>query len=134
MKTYYNIEDKQFFTITNFEYTPKENEIEVDNDTYNEIKEKRKNHYKATIEVVNGKLKVSYTLNEAKKKEAELNKLRSKREPLLRAFDIYKTNLSYGIFSESEVDHNLIVNWYKDLLDLKESAFDNVPLLISKYE
>jgi hypothetical protein len=61
------------------------------------------------------------------------NHLRQKREPLLQAFDIHKTNVFYGICIETEEEHNEILKWYYDLLDLKETAINNVPQHIQRH-
>lgn len=58
---------------------------------------------------------------------------RSLREPLLKAFDIYKSNIYYGILTETESEHNIVLGWYQDLCDLKEEAFIEVPQMIQKY-
>lgn len=64
-----------------------------------------------------------------KKEEA----LRTLREPLLAAFDVYKQNIGYGILTETETEHAEIVAWYRNLCDLKESAMREVPENIQKY-
>lgn len=64
--------------------------------------------------------------NEYKKSE-----LRAQRKDILNAFDIYKTNVYYGI--EQDEDREQILAWYQDLLDLKETAFKNIPEAIQKY-
>ena len=58
---------------------------------------------------------------------------RSLREPLLKAFDIYKSNVYYGIITETAEEHTAILSWYKNLLDLKESALGNVPKKVEEY-
>lgn len=58
---------------------------------------------------------------------------RSLREPLLKAFDIYKSNVYYGIITETELEHDLVLGWYQDLCDLKEEALIEVPQMIRKY-
>lgn len=68
-----------------------------------------------------------------KNTEEYRNYLRQKRKPLLQAFDIHKTNVFYGICIETEEEHKLILDWYYDLLDLKESAIDNPPEHIKKH-
>lgn len=65
--------------------------------------------------------------------EKRLNDLRKKREPLLIAFDKYKGNVQYGVLSETAAEHAEIIAWYKDLLDLKQSAFENIPSQINHY-
>ena len=59
--------------------------------------------------------------------------LRTLREPLLAAFDIYKQNVNYGILTETEAERETILAWYRDLCDLKERAIREVPARIKKY-
>lgn len=59
--------------------------------------------------------------------------LRTLREPLLAAFDIYKGNVQYGILTETEEEHATVVEWYDALLDLDETAIREVPAKIKKY-
>ena len=59
--------------------------------------------------------------------------LRTLRAPLLDAFDIYKSNVYYGIIPETDEQHAAIVAWYHDLCDLKESAISEPPAGIRKY-
>ena len=58
---------------------------------------------------------------------------RGLREPLLKAFDIYKSNVNYGIEIETIEENSEIVYWYRKLLDLEESALENIPKKISRY-
>ena len=59
--------------------------------------------------------------------------LRTLREPLLAAFDIYKVNVQYGILTETEEEHDSVTAWYKALCDLDETAIREVPAKIKKY-
>lgn len=59
--------------------------------------------------------------------------LRQLRAPLLDAFDIYKSNVYYGVIEESEQQHEEILAWYRDLCDLKESAIATPPHGVQKY-
>ena len=61
------------------------------------------------------------------------NFLRQKRKPLLQAFDIHKTNVSYGICVETTEQHEEIVNWYELILKLDETAIDNPPKEIARH-
>lgn len=63
----------------------------------------------------------------------KLDALRTLREPLLAAFDIYKQNVNYGILTETAEERETILAWYRDLCDLKESAIREVPVRIKKY-
>ena len=58
---------------------------------------------------------------------------RSKRKLLLKAFDIYKTNVQYGI--EDDTQRDMILYWYHALLDLEDWAFDEnrIPKQIRRY-
>ena len=62
-----------------------------------------------------------------KNTEEYRNHLRQKREALLQAFDIHKTNVFYGICVETETERTQILDWYYRLLDLDENAINNVP-------
>lgn len=55
--------------------------------------------------------------------------LRGKRVPLLTAFDKWEK----AVLRERELDDDNIMNWYQDLLDLKESAIKSIPLRIKYY-
>lgn len=55
------------------------------------------------------------------------------RRPLLNAFDIYKSNIYYGVITETEEEHNEIIKWYNSLLNLEVDAIENPPEKIIKY-
>ncbi len=55
--------------------------------------------------------------------EERKNILRTKRKILLNAFDKWEKAVLRG----RESDDDVIMDWYHNLLDLEESAFDNVP-------
>jgi hypothetical protein len=59
--------------------------------------------------------------------------IRQLRKPLLEAFDIYKSNIAYGVETETMEERIVITQWYQDLLDKKETALVNVPLKIQRY-
>lgn len=61
--------------------------------------------------------------------EEVLERLRFKRKPLLIAFDKWEKAVIRG----REEDSAEIMQWYQDLLDLVESAFENVPDRINYY-
>lgn len=65
--------------------------------------------------------------------EQQINALREKREPLLKAFDIYKSNLIVGAISLPEEEKKAVITWYNLILDLNEDAINNPPTVISKY-
>ena len=61
------------------------------------------------------------------------NELRAMREPLLIAFDKYKSNVNYGVEFEGEEQREEIVKWYNAIKDLDEDAINNVPEKIKYY-
>lgn len=63
----------------------------------------------------------------------EKNKLRLGRKSLLAAFDKYKSNVYYGIESETLAERDNIMAWYKAVLELDENALENVPAKIKYY-
>ena len=65
--------------------------------------------------------------------KAEKEVLRRKRKPLLEAFDIYKSNVEYGVLEETEAEHLNILAWYRLALDLDKDAIGNPPAEIEKY-
>ena len=113
MKYFLDKTNNTVFAITNFEYTPVENEeVEISEEEYNKFME---------------------SLIWSPTEEDKLNTLRAKRKVLLEAFDKYKSNVNYGIVLENEITRSIIVAWYNDLLDLKETSFTNVPSEIKYY-
>lgn len=63
--------------------------------------------------------------------EEELKDIkRSKRVPLLNAFDKWEKALLRGREVE---DSNISLIWYPNLLDLKDNAFENIPERIKYY-
>lgn len=61
------------------------------------------------------------------------NAIRQLREPLLQAFDIYKSNVAYGVETETASEKAEIMSWYKGLLDLMENSLRNIPPKIQRY-
>lgn len=61
------------------------------------------------------------------------NYYRRLRQPLLSAFDIYKSNINYGLETETEEEHLEIMNWYSRLLNLEIDTLLNVPTKIQRY-
>lgn len=64
-------------------------------------------------------------------KQQKKQVLRDKREIILKAFDIYKINVFYGI--DSDANHQAILTWYQAILDLDEEAIKNPPQEVRKY-
>ena len=63
----------------------------------------------------------------------ELNHRRFLRKPLLKAFDVYKSNVYYGVVKETDERHVAVLAWYRDLCDLKAEAVENIPDEIMRY-
>ena len=65
----------------------------------------------------------------------DVQELRRIREDILEAFDIYKSNVIYGIESETEKEHEEVLNWYKAMLDLPEDVeiYKSAPEKIRRY-
>lgn len=64
----------------------------------------------------------------------EINSIiRQLRKPLLEAFDIYKTNIAYGIEVETDEEKERILAWYNNLLDKNVEALRNIPNKILRY-
>lgn len=74
-----------------------------------------------------------FYIDEELVRERDLNTLRQKREPLLKAFDIYKSNLIVGAISLPEEEKKAVITWYNLILDLDEESINNPPNVISKY-
>lgn len=71
--------------------------------------------------------------NLIKRAESSPEYLRRKRVRAFEAFDIYKSNVYYGIVSETEECHRKIVSWYKSCLDLSLDAINNLPEEVKVY-
>lgn len=61
------------------------------------------------------------------------NGIRQLRKPLLEAFDVYKSNIAYGVETETESERLIIMTWYKKLLDKDKTALVNIPQKIQRY-
>ena len=59
--------------------------------------------------------------------------LRQKREILFKAFDIYKSNIEYGLITETDEAHQRIASWYLLALDLDYNAITNYPPELDRY-
>ena len=59
--------------------------------------------------------------------------LRQKREKLFKAFDIYKSNIEYGLITETDEVHQRISSWYLLALDLDYNAITNYPPELDRY-
>ena len=59
--------------------------------------------------------------------------VRQLRAPLLAAFDIYKSNVLYGLIEEDAATHEAVLTWYRALLDRDPDALTNVPAGVLPY-
>ena len=65
MKHYYDIINNSVFSIDNFEYTLRENQdYEITEEEFNNYFDKLNNFYDVAVEVIEGKVKFTYTKNE----------------------------------------------------------------------
>ncbi len=65
MKYYYDVINKSVFSIDNFEYTLRENQdYEITKEEFNNYFDKLNNFYDVAVEVIEGKVKFTYTKNE----------------------------------------------------------------------
>lgn len=86
--------------------------------------------------MINAKLKDNQRL--ATKSNLSRQLLRQKRAIAFQAFDIYKTNVQYGIVTETPEDHAAITEWYSRCLDMEHpgvaaDALLNIPEAIGRY-
>lgn len=65
--------------------------------------------------------------------EKSLNAKRIVRENLLKAWDVHKSNVSYGAETETEEEHAKCIVWWKALLNLEDWAFEQIPNGVKKY-
>lgn len=70
----------------------------------------------------------------------KLDAVRRRRAPLLRAFDVYKGNVYYGVETETEGEKTEILAWYEAMLTLpenvtleKEITWPETPAKIERY-
>lgn len=62
--------------------------------------------------------------------EIKLNKLRTDRISILDAFDKWEK----AVLRNREEDNSDIMNWFQNILDLQEEAFENIPERILYYK
>lgn len=72
--------------------------------------------------------------------EANVKDIRTLRRRYLNAFDIYKSNVEYGIVSETDEQHQLVLDWYNQLLNITDLVtaesipeFPEVPNCVKQY-
>lgn len=64
MKYYYNITNKNIFSVNGYDYPCTNEDYEITEDQYNEFFDKLNNFYDVAVEVIDGKVKFTYTKNE----------------------------------------------------------------------
>ena len=74
-------------------------------------------------------IQVYILYTEEELEEHRLSALRSRRAPLLEAFDKWEKAVLRG----RESDDIAVMEWYKRMLDLDELAFESIPLRIQYY-
>ena len=69
-----------------------------------------------------------------------LKEVRKQRARYLKAFDIYKSNVSYGVETETEEQKAEVLAWYSALLDITELVtaesvpdFPQTPACVARY-
>lgn len=126
MKYYFNKEDYGF--LLSEENVNEQKFIEITEQEYAEIMYNIDHLMSPSYSIRENKLIVTYTPI-IPSEEENLNYLRTERNVLLEAFDKWEKAVLRG----REQDDLSIMNWYYDLLDLKETAFANVPSEIKYY-
>lgn len=65
---------------------------------------------------------------------------RIRRNKLFKAFDTYKSNVQYGIITETEEEHAAVLEWYQQILDItdtvvvgEETVFPEIPAGVADY-
>ena len=79
------------------------------------------------------KTKIDYEDYLQQEKTKELRRL---REPLLVAFDKYKSNVNYGVEFETIEQRQKIITWYNEIKELNENYIvkeENIPERIQYY-
>ena len=113
MKYYYDIINNSVFSIDNFEYTLRENQdYEITEEEFDNYFDKLNNFYDVAVEVIEGKVKFTYTKNE------------TSEGYLLSQIEAYKQKLSetdYVItkIAESQVigeDVGELINQYSEVI------------------
>lgn len=108
-------------------YIPQENEYYITEKQFNDLESNRDKVITATL---NDDSTLTFEFVEIPLTEEQiLNQLRVKRKPLLEAFDLWEKAVLRG----REEDDASIMLWYYDLLNLVESAFENIPDRIKYY-
>lgn len=77
--------------------------------------------------------KPSYWDLEGDPKEEYAIQLQADRELILDAWDIYSKNVAYGVYEETEEEHEFYIKWYKGICNKEAWAFVEIPTAIRKH-
>lgn len=66
-------------------------------------------------------------------KEEYNEALERDRELILDAWDIYSKNVAYGVYEETEEEHESYIKWYKGICNKEAWAFTEIPTVIRKH-
>ena len=93
-----------------------------------------KEEYDRLEEIINERI---FGTKEEQAQRQLLAEFRSFRERQFRAFDIYKSNIEYGIIEETLSTHETILEWYDVMLIYPEGGvqepFPETPAEVAKY-
>lgn len=93
-----------------------------------------KEEYDRLEEIINERI---FGTKEEQAQRQLLAEFRSFRERQFRAFDIYKSNIEYGIIEETLSTHETILEWYDVMLNYPEGGvqepFPETPAEVAKY-
>ena len=131
MKYYLNKTTKRVLICKNELNDP--NEIEFTEELYKSYQEAIKQSIMTHLDVEDDKVIIITKKRPEMSEKAKIQRLRELRCPLLKAFDIYKTNVLYGIINESESEKAEVLKWYQAILDLDKEAIENPLSQIKKY-
>lgn len=114
--------EQNYYVVTKVYYNEEKERIGNEEDIIEDEVQEAKEAWDETEEI---RVYIPFTPEQKK------DYLREKREPLLVAFDKWEKAVLRG----REAENELVMQWYYDLLDLKESAFkeNNIPARVQYY-
>ena len=131
MKYYYDIINNSVFSIDNFEYTLRENQdYEITEEEFNNYFDKLNNFYDVAVEVIEGKVKFTYTKNE------------TSEGYLLNQIELYKQELlatDYMVTKIAEAqalgeDTSQLITKYSDMLVYRKNLRNQITELEKELE
>lgn len=128
MKYIYNIKNNSMMVYKDTNpYIPQENEYFITEKQFNDLESNRDKVITATL---NNDSTLSFSFEDkVLSTEEKLNQLRAKRKNLLEAFDKWEK----AVLRNRATDDEAIMQWYYNLLGLKEESFENIPVVIQYY-